>query len=205
MLIGALSVIGFGSDGVIGNYSSYGRYEQAANGTWIWNQTEYDSYRGRDRDCSVGGRYSRYDSYGFDSCAEEDAYVNALWQAKPHRVGVEVTGVVCQFLGLFLHLTLFIWACVDTHRRNARKVSKDAEKLAANIVMNMIQSGAVVPAQHNQGMQQPLLHPQYAHVGPPSGWMPAGPAPMGQAVPMMTMPPQAFVRGPEKSDAPRFA
>lgn len=177
----------------LGTYSVYGGYEQAPNGTWVWEQTEYDSHFGKIRACDLAnyntpGSYHNYPGYGFDSCAEEDAYVNALWAAKGHRERVIVTGVACQGLGLLLHLALFIWACVDTNRRNRREVSKDAEKLASDIVRNMIQSGAVIPAQ-NHGMQQPLLQrPQQ----PPPAWIP-GPA--GPPV----------VLGPEKGESSRFA
>jgi hypothetical protein len=185
----------YGSPGRIGPYSVYGSYEQAANGTWIWKQTEYDEHFGKTRKCDLAnynkeGSYHNYPGYGFSSCAEEDAYVNALWAAKGNRGRVIITGTVCQGLGLLLHLMLFIWACVDTNRRNRREVSKDAKQLANDIVMNMIRTGAVVPAQSHNGMQQPLLqHPQ----PPPHAWIPT---PVG---------PPPVVLGPEKGESTRFA
>ncbi|KAF2472420.1 uncharacterized protein BDR25DRAFT_302613 [Lindgomyces ingoldianus] len=176
-IVGVMNVLNFGSDGTIANYSSYGYYTQASNGTWVWHQTDYDSYYNRTRTCDEG-YYYRYDSYGFSSCAEEDAYVNGLWAGKNRRAGVEMTGVVCQFLGLLLHLALFIWACVDTHRRNSRKVSKEAEKLAANIVMSMVRSGAVVqnPGTSPQAFPYPQ-QPYPTFTGTPTA---PGPAPILQ-------------------------
>jgi hypothetical protein len=157
----------------------------------VYVQSDYEARYGETRDCN-----SDFNNYGFHSCAEEDAYVNALWNARNKRVKVVTTGVVCQFVGLALHLALFIWACVDTHRRNKRKLSKDAEKLATDIVMNMIRNGAVVPGQNqnqDRAMQQPLL---YHHQQP-------GRSPI--AVPMMPPQPQPVVLGPEKGDSSRFA
>jgi hypothetical protein len=201
-----VNLYSFGSGGYINNeYSSSGYYVQASNGTWIYNQTDYDSssYYGSERDCNRSSRYYQEYNNGFSDCAEEDAYVNQLWNDRSHRIGVETTGLVCQYLCLILHLALFIWACVDTNRRNRGKVSKDAEKLAANIVMNMVRSGAIVPTQN--GMQHPLLQPQSAHMQGPQmgGWPLAGPAPMGQS-PVHMMPPQAMTR-PEKGESSRFA
>jgi hypothetical protein len=192
-VIGLVYVMNWGAGGTIEGYSSYGHFEQASNGTWIWQQTEYDSYRGHDRDCNATARYYSYDNYGFSTCAEEDAYVNKLWAAKSHRVATETTGVVCQFLGLFLHFVLFVWACVDTHRRKRRTVSKDAETLAGTIVMNMIKNGTMVPAQGQVAMQQPLLNTQQGYNPQYQNWAAAGPAPMGIA-PVPMVPPQVAMR-----------
>ncbi|KAF2008099.1 hypothetical protein P154DRAFT_568919 [Amniculicola lignicola CBS 123094] len=201
MLIGAVNVMEWGRGGRIGQYSSYGYFYQQDNGTWAWNMTEYDAYVGRQRDCSIGGRYNIWEGYGFDSCAEEDAYINTLWKAKDRRVGVEMTASVCQFLGLLLHLTLFIWACVDTHRRNRRKTSKEAEKLAANIVMNMVRNGAIVtntPASQQSGPYQQLRDP------PPGGVM--APVQQGHMMPSgWNAVPQAMMSREKVDESARFA
>ncbi|KAF2278340.1 uncharacterized protein EI97DRAFT_431582 [Westerdykella ornata] len=177
-----LDLVRWGSYGYIETYGLGGDYKQAPNGTWVWVQDQYDSYYGRNRECD--GRYS-----AFENCAEQDAFINQLYLAKAHREAVEKVGVACQFINLALHLALFIWACVDTHRRNRRKVHKDAEKLASDIVMKMIRSGAVVPAQNQGSMQQPLLQNPHMHQ---QSW---GPAPV--------MPPPA-VLGQEKGEAARY-
>jgi hypothetical protein len=114
---------------------SDGDYVLASNGTWVWEQDT--TYINSPRDCTG---YTQ-----FQNCEEQDAYVNKMWSEKGHRSNVTLTGVVCQFFGLILHFALFVWACVDTHRYNRSKVSKDAEKMAANIVQTMITSGAIVP------------------------------------------------------------
>ncbi|KAF2737850.1 hypothetical protein EJ04DRAFT_510037 [Polyplosphaeria fusca] len=211
-LVGVLSVMRWGEGGTIGSYSAYGYYFQENNGTWVWNATDYDTYFGRARDCSYNGRseYSDYD--GFSSCAEEDSYINTLWADKSHRVGVEMVGTVCQFIGLFVHLALFIWACVDTHYRNSRKTSKEAEKLATDIVMNMVRGGAIVQHPTAQGYQVlggnagpvrgqwPQYPQQTAQPGWPqqqAGWTMPGPA----YAPQMRMP-QAL---PLKNESSRFA
>jgi hypothetical protein len=219
-LVSALSVKDFGSGGYIGYYSSDG-YKLESNGTWVWqgerrsNTYHYypydydDDYISEARDCSHDG-YPR-----FSSCAEKDAYINALWQEKDHRVNVEMLGVACQFICLVLHFALFVWACVDTARRNKGKVNTDAEKLAGEIVMKMIKSGAIVPQQNNAAMQQPLL----AHMQPQQGWGPSPPPQQGwplqtQQPGMMGQPagwapgmaqPQPVVLGPEKGESSRFA
>jgi hypothetical protein len=158
-LVGTLSVYGWGSDGSLGYSSSSGEYTQASNGTWVWTTSSSSSssyYGSSSRGCESG-------SYSFSSCAQQDAYVNALWDAKTQRYNLDLTATVCQFLALLLHFILFVWACVDTHRKNSRGVTKDAEKLAADIVMNMVKAGAIIPAPGQ------AYFPPMAHQGAPMG------------------------------------
>ena len=182
---------------------SGGGYREGRNGTLVWDPDPYDVHHGRERDCTYGNRYNGYGVKDFASCAEQDAFVNALWKQRQHRLNVVVTGSVCQFICLVLHFALFVWACVDTHRRNRRRVSKDAQKLANDIVLNMVKSGAVVRT-HGDGQQLPLLNAQQ-----PQGWAPeASSAPMQQgsgwhAGPVV--PPLSAVRGAERESAGRFA
>jgi hypothetical protein len=149
-----------------------GDYVLASNGTWVWEQDT--SYINAPRDCSM---YTQ-----FNSCAEQDAYVNKLWSEKGQRSNVTLTGVVCQFFGLVIHFALFVWACVDTNRYNRSKISTDAEKIAANIVQTMISNGAIMPppgqahmkAQPGQVMYYQMppnqqgypMHPAYMQQGP---------------------------------------
>lgn len=181
-VLAVTSVAGMGSDGRMGDSwyrsSSDGYYTyQASNNTWLWNATasdSYSSYYGYMRDCMRNNTRSSSYNYGitFANCDEEDKYVNALWTGKSRRFNTELTATVCQFLGLFLHLILFIWACVDTNRRNSRKVGKDAEKMAADIVMKMVQAGAIIPppgAAHMRPMPGQMMPPQMmpSSGGPP--------------------------------------
>lgn len=139
----------WGSDGdlsySLGYSTSYGDYVLQKNNTWVWETS--DSYSGvtYNRVCNGSSSYTYYETLPFHNCAEMDAYVNTLWHEKGNRARVELTAVVTQWLGLVLHFTLFVWACVDCHRYRHSKISKDAEKLAAGIVQNMVQNGAVVP------------------------------------------------------------
>jgi heme/copper-type cytochrome/quinol oxidase subunit 2 len=187
-IIAVSSVASLGESGRIGDdywrSSSNGYYTyQASNNTWAWNATasgSYSSVYGYTRDCMRNATsYSSY-NYGktFSNCTEEDIYVNALWTGKSHRFNTELTATVCQFLGLFLHLVLFIWACVDTNRRKSRKVGKDAEKIAADIVMKMVQAGAIIPP------------PGAAHMRPIPGQMPPHMMQPGQIPPHMMQPGQ---------------
>jgi hypothetical protein len=155
-----LDLLSWGSGGDLGYYySRYGNYELAANGTWVWDDSSSSSTTtSYTRDCNGTSRYDSYSAPVFKSCAEQDAYINNLWQEKPHRTSVELTGVVCQFFGLVIHFALFVWACVDCHRYRRSRVGKDAEKMAAEIVQTMITNGAVMPP------------PGQAHVRPGPQW-----------------------------------
>lgn len=187
------------------SYSSYGDYELQPNNTWVWEQSRDSSDDSSSsistsytRPCDRNSSSSSYSYYsGFSSCAEQDAYVNKLWQQKPHRESVELTGVVCQWFLLVLHFALFVWACVDCHRHNRSKTSKDAEKLAANIVQTMITNGAIVPP------------PGQAHLRPAAPWgnqqmgyyqLPQ----QGQAYPMTNMYPQGQQPPPQQQLQPNM-
>jgi hypothetical protein len=182
----------WGASGELDGYSSRaGNFELASNGTWVWDNSGSSSTTTYARDCN-GTRDSYYGGYGsdstplFSSCAELDAYINKLWQEKPHRYSVELTNLVCQFFGLVIHLALFIWACVDCHRYRRGKVSKDAEKMAANIVQTMIHNGAVLPP---PGQAQVMPGPQWGTQGMGYYQLP----PQGHpAYPMANMYPQGY-------------
>ncbi|PVI00877.1 hypothetical protein DM02DRAFT_490398, partial [Periconia macrospinosa] len=173
---GALSVSQLGNDGTIGgSYWSSGSdrwdYHQS-NNSWVYNaSSSYDRYSSSSsssngRSCngssssSSSYRYSSYyGEYPFANCQDLDEYVNTLWQTKGARFNSELTATVCQFIALLLHFVLFVWACVDTHRRRRGKVGKDAEKLAAEIVQKMITNGAIIPPP-GQAHVRPMAPPQ---------------------------------------------
>lgn len=144
------------------SWGSYnGDYQMADNGTWVWEYSSSSSITYA-RSCDN----SPY--YFFKSCAEQDAFVNKLWQDKPARVSAELTAVVCQFISLIAHLILFIWACVDCHRYRKSRTSQDAEKLAANIVQTMIENGAIIPPP-GQARMRPIPWGQPGHYQLSSG------------------------------------
>lgn len=225
-------VMDWGTNGDFGFSSSYGDYELQPNGTWVWeNSSSSSTYSSRSRDCARSS--SSYNYYGFSNCAEQDAYINDLWQKKPHRVSIILMGVVCNFIVLLLHFVLFVWACVDEHRRRHSRVSQDAEKLAANIVQTMIQNGAIIPPPSQAhmkpipygqpgnyhlapGQMYPMAYPQghvmqYNQQQPQQG-SPGHPLAQQHAGPQMAeqrpdLPPRPVVAGPsnEKSQGPRYA
>ncbi|KAK7186070.1 hypothetical protein PSPO01_07882 [Paraphaeosphaeria sporulosa] len=158
-VIGTLSIYYSGQD----DYSSSsGGYTQASNGTWVWTSSSYSSSSSSasTRSCEY------YSSSSSSSCAAQDAYFNAFMHSKDQRYNLDLTVTVCQFIALLMHFILFVWACVDTARRNNRGVSKDAEKLAADIVMNMVKNGAIIPAPGQ------AYFPPMAQQGAPMGSVP---------------------------------
>lgn len=155
-----------GPDGWTYEYSnSGGDYVLASNNTWVWQSD--NSQISSPRNCT--GYHSLFENMNITSCAEQDALVNKAWAEKPHRANVNLTGVVCQFFGLVLHFVLFVWACIDTNRYNRSKVSKDAEKIAAGIVQNMIGNGAIVPPPRQAYMQPGAGQVMY-YQAPPQGY-----------------------------------
>lgn len=142
-----------------------GSYVLESNNTWVWEQDS--SYINIARDCN--GTLSSFNAPSFNNCAEQDAFVNKMWHEKNHRMGVTLTGVVCQWFGFVLEFVLFVWACVDTHRHRRSKVSQDAEKLAAGIVQTMIQHGAVIPPPGQAQMRQAAGQSVYYMLPPQQG------------------------------------
>ncbi|KAJ4354880.1 Suppressor protein stp22 of temperature-sensitive alpha-factor receptor and arginine permease [Ascochyta clinopodiicola] len=219
-MIALVDLLQWGEYGTLG-YSSgwssrYGEYVLQRNNTWVWEQESDSSSVTYERTCN-GSTYSTYSSNyyytdnPFSSCAEMDAYVNALWQAKPNRARTELTGVVCQFLGLVLHFALFVWACVDCHRHRHSKVSKDAEKIAAGIVEKMVLSGAVVPPPGQAHMRTAAWQPNYHQLpsasssvaGQGQGYVPPGQQPVyAHPMPGPAMAGQGVHPGPQRYEQP---
>ena len=166
-MVALFDVIYWGEDGMLGYSDGWntrdGDYVLQRNNTWVWRQ-DSDSYSSGvtyERTCDASSiTYTYYhNDPPFRNCAELDAYVNQLWKGKPKLARVELTAAVCQWLGLVLHFALFVWACVDCHKHRRSKVSRDAEKLAAGIVQNMVQNGAIVPPSDPTAAWQHPYHP----------------------------------------------
>ncbi|KAF9692712.1 hypothetical protein EKO04_009045 [Ascochyta lentis] len=183
-MIALFDLLAWGEYGTLGmdsGWSSrYGEYVLQPNNTWVWTQASDSASVTYERTCT--GSSSSTNSYGnyyytdnpFRNCADMDAYVNALWHAKPNRARTELTGVVCQFIGLVLHFALFVWACVDCHAHRRRRVSNDAEKMAAGIIEKMVQSGAIVPPPGQAHMRTPGWQSAYHPL--PGSFAGSGPA-----------------------------
>lgn len=150
------SFLRWGADKELHAFSSYeGSYELQSNNTWVWMSG--GSFYSYPRTCG---------SHIFRTCEQQDAYINEKWSQKPHRTQIELMSVVCQYISLTLHLTLFVWACIDTHMYNNSKVSQDAEKLAANIIETMVNNGAIIPPP-GQARMRPIPWGQPSHYALP--------------------------------------
>ena len=119
-----------------GNYYS-GTYHLASNGTWVFKVD--DSYGGRSDDV-------RKCTPEFSSCAEQDVYINKLWQQRKRRDGSMIVVGVVQWMNVILHFALFVWACVDTHRRNKGKSVRKTQAVADRVLQDMQSRGLVMSA-----------------------------------------------------------
>lgn len=148
------------SSSYYGNYSSDG---ESYRSEYYCGSDDY-LYNPSDRTCT----YSPSACPGYDSCEQRDAY-----DASRYRRRVLWAGAVFTWLCLVLHFILFVWACVDTHRRNAAKETATARMAAERIVQEMIATGQLVrPApvfmrpQHPQGPMMPMMEQQQRPLPP---------------------------------------
>jgi hypothetical protein len=97
----------------------------------------------------------------FSTCAQQDAYINKLWHQKPLIEGTEIMVAVAQWLGVLFHFILFVWACVDTHRYNARTKRRytqvDAQEIVERVIRDMEAKGMITvhstAAARTEGME----------------------------------------------------
>lgn len=236
LIIGSyLEIHWWGSNGRIYGTSYYssssdGDYRfSSSNNTWVWTpDSDYDSNisfgNAVTRNCSGRNSFFYYNEMSFDTCEEQDAFINKLWEAKPTRENVTMTAVVCQWIGVLLHFVVFVWSCVDCHRFNRKKNNKDAEKIAAGIVQTMITNGAIMPPP-GQAYMRPAMgqgiyyqlpsqaYPMQAMPAPQNGMQPQQPGygyyPMAapQQQQQQQQPQQQYMPGPsnEKGNGPRYA
>lgn len=161
--------------------SSYrGSYYLAPNNTWVYNVTYvWDTYRSGDggaRFNSTSGEYYyppvnlsdvvRDCSPGFATCKLQDDFINTLWHGKPQRLALDVTVAVAEILALLMHFTLFVWACVDTHRRNSSKKGDQAQVIAQAIIQDMQERGLVTI--HGSGPMHQQRYPMQPAPMPPA-------------------------------------
>ena len=66
-----------------------------------------------------------------------------LWQTKSQREGLEIVVAVVQWLDVLLHFVLFVWACVDTNKRNRGKKVKDTQAIADRVIRDMEARGLI--------------------------------------------------------------
>ena len=126
-----------------------GHYEQNKQGTWIYHiDNTYSGYGyGRnassiERDCTPT----------FSSCKQQDQYINTLWDQRNRRWGVEMVEAICQWLILLLHFTLFVWACVDTHRYNRAAREGRVQAVTDKVIRDMEAKGLITV--HSQAQRR---------------------------------------------------
>lgn len=115
----------------------YDSYSTDSDGYYIYPTTTTTSTRARatiTRDCTPE----------FTSCAQQDAFVNKLWHDKDRRYALDMLVAIIQGIAIVLHFALFVWACVDTHRRNRMRRTN---AMTMDVLQDMRQRGYVmVPA-----------------------------------------------------------
>ena len=143
----------------------------------------------------------------FDSCADQDAFVNNLWHERGRRYALDLIVAIVQGIAIASHFALFVWACVDTHRRNISRRSNAI--VAMNVLQDMRSRGYVmVPAAEAmaaQGLQQGLQQGQAQAYTYPSGYaavpnpqQPTSPQPPASPAPESS-------RAAEKAPMPHYA
>lgn len=169
---GLMSTINFGSNSYLsdpGYHSNYsGNYYLAPNNTWVYNIT----YAGTGYYNSTLGRYvyipgdihnvTRSCTPRFTTCVEQDVAVNRVWHAKPR---IEYSAIVMNtviWLDALLHLVLFVWACVDTHKYNSTKKKKTQEQAIESRIMADLDARGMLVNNTNHSDASKASPPSYA-------------------------------------------
>ncbi|MCJ1313542.1 hypothetical protein MMC25_007221 [Agyrium rufum] len=146
------------SNNNVGNGGEDTRYILLANGTEVLQYGQYGYF--------PNGTYGFIPESnpgsscpGFASCDVQNAYLAAT-----HHIGtVLAVGVALTYVAVLLHFTLFVWACVDTHRRNADKVDRRATVIAQTMIAEMAERGIIPSGINHPG---PLSSTQEVAVAP---------------------------------------
>ena len=175
-----ITVASYGSGGYLDDpsygYTSSdysGHYVLLPNNTWVYKITYVDDpcdYNYYAKGCHYNYTTGTYTSNAtkasvkrdckpyFATCAEQDAYVNQFWHEKPLIEGTEIVVAVAQWFGVVFHFILFVWACVDTHRYNARNKRRytqlDAQEIADKVIRDMEAKGLITVHAHAQARSQ---------------------------------------------------
>jgi hypothetical protein len=156
-----ISLQNWGSDGTIGDLSSSngynGEYILTDKNSWAYNVTHWyatgPSTSTWDADLGkwITEEYKpkledvvRNCTPEFSSCADQDAWVNNLWNARPTRLALDFVAVACMGVLCLLHFGLFVWGCVETHRRRQKKSENLARGVAMGIITDLERRGLVV-------------------------------------------------------------
>lgn len=149
---------------------TYNTYTSSNGSTYFWNSTSGDYQLNTTRP-STSGVHRDCSSANFDSCAEQDAYVNELWRSRKQRYATETLAGAAQWLNVLLHFVLFVWACVDTHRYNRHLKQTKVNAVADRVIQDMQARGLITV--HGAAEGQPLMA-ENSHSG--AGSAVAGPS-----------------------------
>ncbi|MCJ1432156.1 hypothetical protein MMC27_001512 [Xylographa pallens] len=127
-------------------------YIQLPNGTYGYVDGHYTEAPNGTEYFVTGNSSDAVACGGYESCAQEYQIMN-----QHHTLGmVLVVGVAFSFAVMLLHFALFVWACVDTHKRRSGKLDKRAQKIAQNIIAEMVERG-VLPQPRERQQEEGLL------------------------------------------------
>lgn len=168
LLLGLLTIVvildiaSYGTGGYISDPSEYttgdyngGYYYVPSNNTWVYNVTYVSSNNDSPYYNYTSGEWEYPDATVntstvvrdctplFTTCAQQDQYVNQLWRQKPRRLATVVLADAVLWLNLLLHFTVFVWACVDTHRRKARSARTKEQIVADRIILDLANKGLI--------------------------------------------------------------
>lgn len=108
---------------------------------WQLNSTRSNPPTTNDNDDNAATRdCSDY----FPSCAAQDAYINTLWHTRHARLRNIAAACAAQWLNVLLHFALFVWACVDVHRRRRARTEGKAIEVAERVMREMQARGLVM-------------------------------------------------------------
>ncbi|CAK7274919.1 hypothetical protein SEPCBS119000_006420 [Sporothrix epigloea] len=120
-------------------YTYENRYTTDSNGYYVWITSTATAFA-----TAATSTATRQCEPEFTSCAQQDAYVNQMWHQKPRRFALDLIAAIIQGIAVVMHFTLFVWACVDTHRRNRLRRTN---AMTMDVLQDMRQRGYVmVPA-----------------------------------------------------------
>lgn len=137
----------------------YGKWHLNKNNTWVF---EYKCDQSYGYSCNPSSKPTRHCGPQFASCTQEDAFVNKLWHERTTRGGTEYVVAVVEWLNVLLHFTLFVWACVDTHRLNRRTKENKTQDVAEKILKDMQEKGLITihaQAVHGSGEAREQARP----------------------------------------------
>jgi len=120
--------------------------------------------------------------YPFTTCRAQSRYGNDV----SNRVAVEIAGSAFQYLAVLLHFVLFVWACVDTHKRNRPGRGGQEGKLAEGIVADEEKHGLIVGMDGGRGVTGLIAGQGYDQ--------PAQPMPQAAGYQTMQAQPQAWTQ-----------